>query len=191
MMDFGGHLRGLLRFSGRERRTTFWLWMLICYGIQSAIGIIATQPFTAHLNERMQQYVATHPEMRPGALPPLALFTDVFPLKPLLAISAIGGVLSLLLVAAATTRRLHDTGRSGWWAAPLVVIQLAGVALVFHAYDAFLAAPGWAAVRSDAGLLALDYVAGLIFFVLLIVFCCQATHETANRYGPAPGERAG
>lgn len=73
--------------------------------------------------------------------------------------------------------RLHDIGRSGWWAGGVLGIELAGVIVTLAVL------PSVAGVQLAAGLF------GLLVIVLMIVLGCLPGEKEANDYGdaPAPG----
>ena len=89
-MTFGYYLEGLRRyadFEGRAGRAEFWWFILVLYGIQIAIAVIglALGTFSPALETASIVMVWVH------------------------------GLGTLLPSLAVTARRLHDTGRSGWW----------------------------------------------------------------------------
>lgn len=71
-------------------------------------------------------------------------------------------------------RRLHDTGRSGWW----YLMAIPG--FVFTQASSLLVSPENLQLR---GLLTLGTLA---FTIPLIVFYCQDSQPGANRFGPNP-----
>ena len=120
------------------------------------------------------------------------------------ALSYVGMLCSLVLLIpqfSALTRRLHDTGRSGWWALVLAifyVIMLGTLAYVLAPIamkmndvtdtfaqaqmfaDAIQAAPIAATVMYSSSLAAI--VLGLIVFV----FTLLDSNWNENKYGPSP-----
>ena len=89
-MTFGYYLEGLRRyadFEGRASRAEFWWFILVFYGIQiaGAVASVALGMFSSALELLLTVMLFVHG---------LGLFL------PQLAVTA---------------RRLHDTGRSGWW----------------------------------------------------------------------------
>ena len=91
-------------------------------------------------------------------------------------------------------RRLHDTGRSGWWVVASVILEIAASALPFILF-------GWDASDFDfteefSRSFELSTVAGVADVVLsiatnalsitLVVFSVFDSHKTENMYGPSP-----
>jgi uncharacterized membrane protein YhaH (DUF805 family) len=93
----------------------------------------------------------------------------------------------LVPTLSAAARRLHDTGRTGWWqllpAVPLVVAIVAGVAAVVT-------------VSFSSGLEGIDvtliavaviaFVLSLVACVVLVVMMCLDSQPGPNKYGPSP-----
>lgn len=115
----------------------------------------------------------------------------------------VGFVLDLLAVPL-TFRRLHDTGRSGWWCGIGVALSVSYVvSLLFWMVMAFL---GMADMVVNNTVLEDSYVGGyalsygaLFFFkylvwslvilayrIVLIVLLCQDGEQEDNKYGPSP-----
>lgn len=76
-------------------------------------------------------------------------------------------------------RRLHDTGRSGWWYGGLFLsIIIFGIVSIIG-----LSILG----RSLIAILSIVYVVGLIVWVImLIIFWCQDSQVNENQYGFNP-----
>ena len=100
-MSFGAAVRSVLgkyaTFSGRARRSEFWWWDL-------AQGLIISLPYVLAV-----------------VLVVVTISTDPAATEPPPAALALVGLMFLLQLAlliptvAVTVRRLHDTGRTGWW----------------------------------------------------------------------------
>ena len=121
-------LSGLARFSGRDRPSLFWPYaafvvVLVMAGISAVMVPEITGSFT-----KLEQFAAAHPDkvtversatsvsyVVHGDHPELAL--DVGQLLGRMALVLIGGA---ALLAAAVSRRLHDSGlRAHWGLLPL------------------------------------------------------------------------
>ena len=89
----------------------------------------------------------------------------------------------LLPTIAVTTRRLHDTDRTGWWQLVPLMPVLAGMVLLFLSY--FTIFPLGTSIMG-----ALIAVLGFfIGFVVLLVFMIQSGTPGPNQYGPNPLEQ--
>jgi len=89
-------LRKYADFSGRANRPEYWYWVLAMFLVQIVLALIEGAILAPMLG-----FVAFSPE----AGQPLRLLFSLAVLMPSLAVAV---------------RRLHDTGRSGWW----LLIQL-------------------------------------------------------------------
>ena len=109
-------------------------------------------------------------------------------------IEIVGAITSLVLLLptlAVTARRLHDTGRSGWWmllpTIPLVATVVAAIAVVFSLlFSADVGTPAPALIALLAASVLLTLTAGII----LIVFLCRDSSPDPNKYGPSPKQSA-
>ena len=103
----------------------------------------------------------------------------------------VGFVLSILTIPL-TFRRLHDTGRSGWWWGGCAIMQ--GVVLVTFVYDiimAYLNAGNIYGYGDDiiCGFLlkySLLSLLVVIYKIVLVIFCCIDSEPYKNNYGESP-----
>ena len=84
-------------FSGRARRTEYWMFFLVYFVIALVIGVVE------------------------GLLSIGGYLTGIFAL------------VHLLPSLGVTVRRLHDTGRSGWWLLLMLVPFIGGLFLLYWA----------------------------------------------------------
>ena len=105
------------------------------------------------------------------------------------------GLLALIPTLAVGTRRLHDTGRSGWWMLPWSVIWLIFGTLLF----VFVVIAAEFA-RADAGRGELPALGAFVFGILAlgvllvlvpvatwaIIWLAQRGEEVSNRFGEVP-----
>ncbi len=157
-----------LTFSGRARRSEYW-WFLLFVAIGGAIlGMLDTMIFGA--------------PMEPGdtQASPLATVFQLAMAIPLLA---------------AGWRRLHDTGRPGWYLFIPMLISLAFVfsmlfgVMTFGAIEAGGADPD--ALRGPAAVLGLTgvmvaAVIQLIVAILMLYWLTRPSQPGENEYGPEP-----
>jgi len=97
-------------------------------------------------------------------------------------------------------RRMHDTGRSGWWVGAFygsigvvivsVVVLIVDAALDFEVFsNGTFASDDFFGDNVSAGSVALVGIATLAALALLIiniVFLCQRSNANENRFGPPP-----
>lgn len=186
MKLFSGHFSGLLKFTGRENREPFWLWVLIVYAVQTGITMIASIPLYVWMFQRIGHAVATNnpDEMKDQA----AMFHDMAPLMIWLGlVSAVLGVVFMLLIAAAVVRRLHDGNRTGWWALPVALLNILSQvsSLAMLAAGKLTPVPGkpFAAAQQSFGLI---QFAALLALVILVVVLILPGTDGDNRFGPDP-----
>jgi uncharacterized membrane protein YhaH (DUF805 family) len=106
------YLSGFRRYRefvrGRARRTEFWTFQLVqglLIALTTLLGYLALDEFLGVLNS-----AATDPAaLSPSAILKLGVFNIVC------AVIYIGGTATILPSIGVMARRLHDTGRSGWW----------------------------------------------------------------------------
>ena len=90
--------------SGRSGRKEYWLFMMFCIAVYLPLGWLEQQP---HLILGYD---------RSGDFPLLKLVFVGYSLLPFLCV---------------TVRRLHDTGRSGWWILTLLVPFIGWLVLLY------------------------------------------------------------
>lgn len=148
--------RRLADFSGRDRRGRFWPYALVVAG---------PGYYSVQIHD-----------------PDAALMPDFAPFFW----AVRGAVIAAgVLLAAAVTRRLHDTGRAGWWGLPPLVL-LAGVSAIFPSVVEGMmqeADPSFAGFFLMFGL---GVLYNLSLIGLAVLLCLKGTTGT-NRYGPEPG----
>lgn len=87
-------------------------------------------------------------------------------------------------------RRLHDTGRSGWWVLAYFVAQFAPVVILCGAFiDIFTTGNANADAIADAFLQPSFWIAILVTLVMgivMLVFMLLDGHVEENRYGESP-----
>lgn len=120
-------------FSGRARRSEYW-WYTLAYAIVSAVlyAVLVLPGYTAYLTATMEWSMAGDPAAplpaMPGSLMVGYAVTSIF-------------TLALLLPSlGVTVRRLHDTGRSGFWVF-LGLVPVVG-AIILIVWEATAGTPG-------------------------------------------------
>lgn len=97
-----------------------------------------------------------------------------------------------------TFRRLHDTGRSGWWYIVYIILSIIWNIPIFS--NIFLAL--WRAVAANANMddafsgsifsmffpphIIICFIMTAIYGIILLIFLCQDSQPYDNKYGPSP-----
>ncbi len=188
-----GGFRRLADFRGRDRRGRFWPYALVV-AVLLYVGMAAAMiPTMSGVFEEAARYAAENPEQvtvtaGPGHYsvqihdPEAQLMPDMSGLFwAVRTVFVVAGV----LLAAAVTRRLHDTGRAGWWGLPPLLFA-AIASILFPTVMEQMTQSEEVAVAPFLLLLANNmlYLASLIG---LIVLLCLKGASGPNRYGPEPG----
>lgn len=149
-------------FTGRARRSEFWYWMLAYTILSVVLGVLSAGWLVAHVE-------------RVDFGDPLSVYKS-----PGYIISAVATLALLLPNLGVTVRRLHDTGRSGWWiVVPIVLyipLMIAAMMIVNNGNN-FM---GLMAVFS------LFYLALFVYAIIVLVWLCQDSQPRPNKYGPSP-----
>lgn len=115
-------------FTGRARRREYWIYTLV----YSVIMLVLSLPFLASLPTIMAaQNDGATPEMSPLLMLSVILMS-------------LFGLATFVPSLALTVRRLHDTGRSGWWYLISFIPYVGGlVLLIFMLLDSQAGANKW------------------------------------------------
>lgn len=177
-------------FQGRSRRLEFWMFALLNICVFILFGIIFTALFVGVLFQLGRDYGYENYE-RIGSqgyqvgwtsdIPPAVLFDAVGPIGTTLLVAVtLYSLLIFIPALAVTIRRLHDSDRTGWWAAIPYGLNLILLLLTFAA----VAAP--AALALVAALGSLLSFLGFIASIVLLVFMFLSGTRGPNRFGPDP-----
>lgn len=160
------NLANLFNFRGRETRALFWPYAGLVF-VLTIIGImVAMLPRLADSMTRMQRFAAEHPEQAtvqsgPGTYS-ITIHGNHPELMPDMAAMMTGMDFilagTILLLAAAVVRRLHDRGRSGWWGL---------MPIPFLAFASFVMPKFFAQSQPDMGLFLAIFFNNLLYLVSL------------------------
>lgn len=107
-------------------------------------------------------------------------------LSPFLTI--LGGLVLNLLTIPLTFRRLHDTGRSGWWWGMGIILKM--LYLSVFLYDVVSLVINASDGDIDYWGLASKYLLFIcligLYELVMIILCCLDSDKRANRYGESP-----
>lgn len=196
----GDHLRGLLRFAGREPRQPFWLWVLAVM-VATTIGTAVTfVPLFLDTFGKIEQFAREHPDQVTRTVGPNGYSIEVHGYHPELMPDFtwfIGGMLAIsilvvFLLAAAVARRLHDSGRSGWWGIMPLPFLLCSFGGMYRMFSWIPTGPTPAVAPNFLALFAVIFICNMVYLgtlIALIVLCSMASWPGDNRYGAGFGAK--
>lgn len=185
------NLGNLTNFEGRDSRKTFWLYVLFLVVLQFVIGLIASLPLTFGAFEAAfdgARSGATEVELQAAMFQRMSemITTQVW-------ISAGLGLISALLIVAAFTRRLHDSGKPGWIAFIAVALYLASLVLNIANIDSAIAMLEQIGYSSDPRAMMQGQaefykyaLLGWAGYLIVIGFGVLGSEPGANQYGDEP-----
>ena len=160
-------------FTGRARRSEYW-WFILFYTIVLLIWIFLTSIIMA-----------------------LGLYHGDSNMYPLSGIFTSAGIMMVPILVfiipqyAAQTRRLHDTGRSGWWVVASIVFSLAYlVTYCFSVLKPLIenGSKGFEGFLSSPMLIVVCLLGMIssILSIVILVFTILDGQRGENKYGPSP-----
>jgi len=161
----GSGFRELLNFSGRTSRGQFWPYCGVVLGLAFAANAAL---FTVVIGGAA---ASDDPNTFPS-------FTGL-----VWGVIVWGGA-AIFLLAAAVTRRLHDTGRSGWWGLLPLPFVLAGLFLMMSFANQILEAE-----EPDMTHFAILFGNNVVYLAalgFLIYLLARSGEKQDNRFGPSP-----
>lgn len=182
------NLAGLLRFSGRDSKAAFWPYAAFILIAAMVAMMLGMAPVMGEAMANMAAYAAKHPEratIQPGSGGfSISIQGDAPGLMPdmgaMMVPMGIVALVTVVLLAAAVVRRLHDCGRTGWWGLMPLPFLTAGSILM----------PGmFAQGESDLALFFAMFFNNMLYIgllALLAVLLAGQGQPGENRYGPAP-----
>lgn len=110
-------------------------------------------------------------------------------------LTPLGGTLLYIATIPLKFRRLHDTGRSGWWYGANIIAKITFIAsFIVDLYMTITSSRlfGWDE-ETYTTISFFIYWAGIIIFtayeILLIIFFCTDSQPSPNKYGESPKYR--
>lgn len=184
--------RRLADFSGRDRRGRFWPYALLVVLLLYVGLMLAMIPTMATMFGEAAHFAAENPDKAtvvtgPGQYSVEIHDPAVMPmpdLGPLFWAVRLVFVAAAILLAAAVTRRLHDTGRAGWWGLPPLVFAAIASTLFPWVIERLMQSEE--AVLGPFFLLFFNNMLYIISLIGLIVLLCLKGTPGPNRYGAEP-----
>ena len=167
-------LKKYAQFSGRAPRAEFWWFMLFVIILYIVLSFFMVGSLVS-LGSAAQEGADPTAGML-GAMGGGMIFMLLF------------WLVLLIPTLAVQTRRLHDTGRSGWWLGGFYILYAVYFAMLISAgamAGAGAADPEQALGGAMVGTMFLGLVM-MVYGIALIVFYCLPGTKGANKYGPDP-----
>lgn len=162
-------LKRYAEFSGRSSRAEFWWFTLFMLIIFMAIWFLMIGSLGGLMSAGADPSAGMLQALGGGAI--------------------IIGLLSLAILIpslAVQVRRLHDTGRSGWWLGGYYLLYAVYMAMAFSSVAAIDPTAG---TEPNMGMFGMTMVLGLglfVYMIALLVFYVLPGTTGDNRYGPDP-----
>ncbi len=163
------------------------------------VGMVVMVPMMTGIFDRMSTFAVEHPDrvtvtsgpgqyhmQIDGPVPPELILGDM---GWFFAFSAIVSLLAIVLLAAAVVRRLHDSGRGGWWGALPLPFLVIGLIAMFRIFDTMqrVAEPGFVPPFLPFVVLFVNNMLYLGMLALLVVQLCRPSDPGVNRFGLPTG----
>lgn len=159
-----------ITFKGRARRSEFWYWYLFTFLVSMATSIVSAMIPSSNV-----------------------LLTTILSMG-----TFAWGIFTAIATFAVATRRLHDTGRSGWWYGVTLIfgfvwavwffIQLFGMAIDIPNVDAMTSEDTIMLIISLLGKMLIPLLISFIYGIVLLVWFCTDSQPGTNKYGTNPKE---
>ena len=189
---FTDHFGGLLRFSGREALKPFWLWVAFNMAFQMIATMALMLPMMFDMFGKIERFADAHPDQVTRTYGPGSYSVTVHGYHPelmpdfsgLIFWFGLGVAVSVLLLASAVARRLHDSDHSGFWGLLPLPFLAGGLLLMPSLFGSFDNEAG-PDMRLFFGMM-LNNLVYLAMLALLIFRCAQPGTKGENRFGPPP-----
>jgi uncharacterized membrane protein YhaH (DUF805 family) len=186
------NLTHLFDFTGRDARQTFWYYILFLVVIEFSVSIAMSVPLMVNIFSQIlaaakagvtdQQAIQNMMAARMGGW-----------LQHSVRVSMVLSLVVIVLFVAAFVRRLHDSDKSGWWAALPIATKLFSMAMTFSVMGRMQEMITTAMKYPEAGGM-LQYqremapygLLSWIGYIVVIVFGIMKSTDGPNRYGAAP-----
>jgi uncharacterized membrane protein YhaH (DUF805 family) len=166
---------GVVRFSGRDDRALYWPYVFTLLAALMAATMAVMLPMMAETMARMQRFAIEHPDQATITQGPGSYSISIHGNHPelipdfagMLGGTVITSLAFILLIAAATVRRLRDNGRGLWWGLPPLLFLTTGMVLMPKVMTSF---HGPGAPRLDLFLLMFANNMAYLATLALLVF---------------------
>ena len=184
-------LASLANFSGRDARQAFWYYVLFLVIINMVAGLLMSIPMmVGAFQTAFEAAQSGMPEDEVAAMMTAQMSGTM---ESTIWASLVLNLVLMVLLAASFVRRLHDSDRSGWWAALAAAAQLAAAAFSISQIGrmqelmATSMNPQDMAAYAESQSQIMSYgLVGWIGPIIVIVFGAMKSTPGPNRFGETP-----
>ncbi len=177
----------------------FWPWVGCVMATQMIVSMIVMVPIMTGILRRTNAFAVQHPDrvrimsapgqyhmQIDGPVPPDLFLRDM---SWFVGGTGVAVVVAIVMLAAAVVRRLHDSGRAGWWGVLPLPFLLIGLVAMFRVFEMIRAVGelAFAPPFPQFAMLFANNVLYLGLLALLVVQLCRPGDPDANRFGPPTG----
>lgn len=138
-------LSSLANFRGKDTRTAYWSYALTVFGFCMAMIMAGNIFWVVFIFRDMQQFAQDNPDQAIVEQGPLIYSVELTPdaeyapdFMPIITVMAILILALIILLPAATVRRLRDAGSSPLWLLPPALLLLTGLLAMAAIMNAFM-----------------------------------------------------
>ncbi|MEQ1724903.1 MAG: DUF805 domain-containing protein [Sphingopyxis sp.] len=181
-------LGNLTNFTGRDRPGQFWPYTIVLLIAQMIVGLAFTLPLIINSMragfDAARTAAATGGQVDQAQLQAQMMHETMAASRDIMPYTIGLGVLVMLLLFAATVRRLHDRDWSGWWVLLAVAAKAIGLVSGYWMMDLMAADPN--AIMNHMGAIQAAAWLPWVAYVILLIQLVQSGEPTDNRFGPPP-----
>ena len=184
------NLRNLTNFNGRDARPTFWWYVLFLVVAQYLVSLVATVPMMVGAMSGAFEAAQAGVDGQQVEAQMMAQMAES--MRMVMWVGVVIGIISAAMILASFVRRLHDSGKSGYWAIIPMLTQAASMVFSIRMMDMigelFTTAydPAQMQQFQNEMMWQSGGFVGWIGYLFVIVMGVLASDEGPNKYGEEP-----
>lgn len=184
------NLAHLTDFHGRDARQTFWFYVLFLVIVQFAISMALSIPLSGAMMG--DAFVAAKQGATSADIQARMFDRMSGMMKASMWLSVVLALITSALLAASFTRRLHDSGKTGWIALATFLIQFIALMLTITSIEDAVRMVTMAqsgdimALQAMQKKFAVQSLLGWVPTAVVVVFGAWPSTKGENRYAPQP-----